>query len=90
VLTAAEQSPLSRLMADIGGEENGLLLKMDAEGAELAVFASISRQVLVRFDQVVVELHWLRNLAAPAFATMFSAALSRLQRAVHAVPCACE
>lgn len=44
-----------------------LILKMDVEGAEWDVFSSLPAGGLDRFEQIVLEVHWLRNLDDPAF-----------------------
>ena len=42
-----------------------LILKCDIEGAEWEVFAAADPACLVRFRQIVVELHWLQRIVEP-------------------------
>lgn len=51
---------MQTLLKENGHEnENGMILKMDVEGYEWEVFKQISTDVLSKFDQIVLELHWL-------------------------------
>lgn len=40
---------------------NNLILKMDIEGAEWNIFEHISPNILLLFQQMVIEFHWLDN-----------------------------
>lgn len=37
--------------------KSNMILKMDVEGAEWDVFSNISKEVLLKFDQIVIEMH---------------------------------
>jgi hypothetical protein len=58
---------------DIKG--NRLILKMDVEGAEFDALIQTPDAVLARFEQIVLEVHWLNHLPnenyLAAFVTMF-------------------
>jgi hypothetical protein len=54
------------------------VLKMDVEGAEWAVLGAEPRGSLTRFEQIVLELHSLNELDAPAFNAGARAALRKL------------
>ena len=77
---------LSQLIAENGhGEERDMILKMDIEGAEWDVLAALPRPDLMRFRQIVLELH----LRAEDMGRLpvFSSLLRRLastHQAVHA------
>ena len=57
-----------------------LVLKIDVEGYEWGVFATMSQEQFSRFDQIVMEIHWLQRLADPGFATKAKAALENLNK----------
>lgn len=66
-------------------EAGDLLLKMDAESAEWAVFAAGEEVAPVgRFRQITLELHWFDRVAETAWFATAEAALSYLAR-THAV-----
>lgn len=46
---------------------SSLILKMDVEGAEWDVFSSQLSSNLGRFEQIVLEVHWLQRLDEPEF-----------------------
>ena len=46
-------------------DRDGMLLKMDIEGAEWDVFRTIPEGLLGRFDQIVVEVHGLNDMTDP-------------------------
>lgn len=69
--------------------QTGMILKMDVEGAEWEVLLSLSQEILSQFDQVVIELHDLNDLAQE---TKIVRALSHLNEThapvhVHANNC---
>lgn len=54
---------LKEIMKDNHHETiNGAVLKMDIEGFEWEVFATCSRDIMKRFDQIVMEVHSLTNM----------------------------
>lgn len=61
------------------------ILKMDVEGAEWAVLGAAAPELLTRFEQIVIELHSLNELDAPAFNASAQAALRKL--AAHFTLC---
>lgn len=72
-----------------------LVLKIDVEGHEWGVFWKTDPKTLARFDQILVEFHWLRFLDQPGFRHNFKAALSNINGLftpfhVHANNCAGE
>lgn len=85
-------APLSHHLAQLDGQ-SGLTLKIDVEGYEWEVFASQRQDTLERFDQIVVEVHWLERLIDPTFEAKVTASLANLNRQftlfhVHANNCA--
>ena len=59
-------------------ERSDLILKIDVEGAELEIFPTISRETLLHFRQMVMEIHGLLYLGDAAFRAKFVATLSRI------------
>jgi hypothetical protein len=55
-----------------------LILKMDVEGAEWPVLATLPDAVLDGFEQIVVELHGFQALAEDGLRAVIQAALARL------------
>ncbi len=53
-----------------------IILKIDVEGAEYDVFSNINTDTLQRFEQIVMEIHFLHNLADTNFRTAFITAFS--------------
>lgn len=43
-------------------EKNGMVLKMDIEGAEWDVLDMLSEETIKKFDQIIMELHGLLNI----------------------------
>lgn len=43
-------------------KKEGMILKMDVEGCEWGVLDNISEETLLRFDQIVLEIHFLLTL----------------------------
>jgi hypothetical protein len=63
-----------------------LILKVDVEGCEWEVLASLPPGCLRHFRQIVLEAHFLERLADPAFATLVGRAVEVLaadHRVVH-------
>ena len=50
------------IVAELGPDASGSILKIDIEGSEWDVFAAIEPQVLTHFSQIVVEFHDLHYL----------------------------
>ena len=63
-----------------------LLLKCDIEGCEWEVLASLPRDCLRHFKQIVLEIHYLERLTDPEFAKLVERAISVLtadHRVIH-------
>jgi FkbM family methyltransferase len=58
-----------------------LILKMDVEGAEFDALEAGPDDTLDRFEQIVLEVHWLNNLDDLAFRNRFRRIFSRLNSA---------
>jgi hypothetical protein len=58
-----------------------LLLKIDIEGAEYDIFSEASRDTLLHFRQMTMEVHGLLGLGDPAFRAKFVSAFSRINSA---------
>ena len=89
---AHENSPdgvflsIPEIMARAGhNERDDIVLKMDIEGAEWAVFSSLSRGILNRFSQIVVELHRLTQIGNAETAREVVGVLERLNRSHQCV-----
>ena len=50
-------------MLSNAGEQEDYILKMDVEGAEFDVFFNAESSDISKFRQMVVEFHWLQNIA---------------------------
>jgi hypothetical protein len=60
----AEGISLAQALAETSqanATDNSLLMKMDIEGSEWAIFATEPPQALQKFAQVIMELHWLNK-----------------------------
>lgn len=73
-------------------KDRDMILKIDVEGAEWAVFDSLAASLLGRFEQIVIELHELSRVAEPAFRARFVRIFEKLRKAfniihVHANNC---
>lgn len=55
-----------------------LILKMDVEGAEFDALDAVPDDTLDRFEQIVLEVHWLNNLDDLAFRDRFCRIFRRL------------
>merc|ERR1712087_140335 len=55
------------------------MLKVDVEGAEFAVLLQTPRDVLARFEQICIELHWLGRPSRGGDFRTKALALERLQ-----------
>ncbi|MGH6838352.1 MAG: sulfotransferase domain-containing protein [Methylocella sp.] len=55
-----------------------LILKMDVEGAEFDALESVPDDTLNRFEQIVLEVHWLNNLDDRVFRDQFRKIFRRL------------
>lgn len=71
---------------------NDLILKMDVEGAEFAALAETPIEVLSRFEQIAVEVHFLTRLVDPVYRAAFDKTFTHVNQAftlfhVHANNC---
>jgi Methyltransferase FkbM domain len=55
-----------------------LLLKMDVEGAEYEAFEELPDETLNRFEQIILEIHWLEKLDEVGFRERFCRVFRRL------------
>lgn len=62
---------------------NGMILKMDIEGAEWDVLAKLDSDVLGKFSQIVFEFHDLNNVAMESVITAALKNLNDVQQLVH-------
>ena len=58
-----------------------LILKMDIDGAEFGALEAVPDDTLDRFEQIVLEVHWLNNLDDLAFRDRFLRIFRRLNSA---------
>ena len=58
-----------------------LILKMDVEGAEFDALAAVPDATLDRFEQIVLEVHWLNNLEDRSYRNRFGKVFRRLNSA---------
>ena len=65
-------------LARLAPNANGMILKLDVEGAEWSVFEKMPSETLLRFEQVVVEMHDLRRFVEPEWRSRAFVALRRL------------
>jgi len=84
---------LEQHMANISDLSPRLMLKIDVEGAEWDVFSTVGPDILSRFDQIVAEFHWFRNLNDENYARDLKRSLEVLNKDftlyhVHANNCA--
>ena len=70
---------LDQHLRRVEGHEQ-LILKMDVEGFELDVFSTVDLETLERFEQIVVEVHWLENLSDSDFCRKFVASFRALNK----------
>lgn len=84
----ADQGPyrsLDTLLAQNGHSgDDGIILKIDIEGAEWDVFSTILDATLLRFSQIVVEFHWFDQADDDRYFGDAYCALKRLR--THFVP----
>lgn len=73
-----ELRTLGEHIHSVGGLRPNSILKMDVEGHEWGVFATSADEILGKFDQIVVELHWLDNLRDSTFRKTVELALRNL------------
>jgi hypothetical protein len=67
-------------VARLAPDETDMILKLDVEGAEWEALAGVPVDLLNRFEQIVIELHDLRNFADPAWCRLAAAGLGKLAR----------
>ena len=89
----AELATLDHHLAQIEGSNGAFILKMDVEGFEWDVFSTIDIEVLERFEQIAIEVHWLENLGDTGFRHKVITSLSKINKLftlfhVHANNCA--
>ncbi len=58
-----------------------LILKMDIDGAEFDALEAVPDDTLDRFEQIVLEVHWLNNLVDLAFRDRFRRIFRRINSA---------
>lgn len=81
-----ELDTLPRLLESNGHlGRRDVLLKCDIEGCEWEVLASLPRDCLRHFKQIVLEMHYLERLVEPEFLTMAERAISVLTADHHVV-----
>jgi len=84
---AREIVTLARMLAENGHDDaRNLLLKIDIEDAEWAVFAALDDRVLSQFRQIVLEMHFFENAVDPARRDLMRRAIATLtkrHRVVH-------
>lgn len=79
-----ELKTLSTLLKDNGHQnKSGMILKMDIEGCEWAVFANASEETLCQFDQIVLELHYLLDINTDKYMLKALQNLSKNHVLVH-------
>ncbi len=61
-------------------EGQRLILKMDVEGSEFDALISTPEDVLLRFEQMVMEVHYLHLLGDPGYRAMFCQLFRKLNR----------
>jgi hypothetical protein len=57
-----------------------MILKCDIEGAEWTVLGCLSAGYFARFDQIVLELHWLDHLCTQPFRDKWEALIGNISR----------
>ncbi len=67
------------------GNQKGLVLQMDIEGAEYAVLASTKNEVLKQFKVLIIEFHGLESLATLGRFELFESILNRLLQSFQIV-----
>ena len=83
---------LDHHIAAAGAVSDRLILKIDVEGWEWEVFAQASAALLSRFDQILIEIHWMSRLEESDFRNTVYKALSNINQQftlyhVHANNC---
>lgn len=80
---------------DLCGLKNrtDVILKIDTEGAEYETFSSIPAELLLCFEQIALEIHWLERLEQQEFREKFCKSLRNVNKYfinfhVHANNCA--
>lgn len=74
-----ELKRLDTMLRDNGHlDRDDLILKCDIEGAEWAAFKGLETGYFARFDQIVMELHWLDHLHDPDFRQTWVAVIGNL------------
>jgi len=74
-------------------DRSDIVLKIDTEGAEYPTFSSVSPELLLQFEQIALEIHWLERLDQLEFREKFVKCLSNVNKYffnfhVHANNCA--
>jgi hypothetical protein len=76
--SSPDLATLETHLGQIKPSSDRLILKLDVEGHEWGVFATICDETLERFDQILVELHWLDNLRIDTFRNTVKQALTNI------------
>lgn len=82
-LGASDDQPdlkrLDTMLRDNGHlDRDDLILKCDIEGGEWAAFAALGTGFFARFDQIVMEFHWLDHLYDAEFRQTWNAVIGNL------------
>jgi len=76
---APELRRLDTLLRDNRDQDrDDLILKCDIEGAEWRAFGCLAQGFFQRFDQIVLELHWLDHLYDPTFRATWAAVIGNI------------
>lgn len=78
---AGDYVSLSKAL-DIAGFKGrtDVILKMDVEGAEFPSFAGAEQELLLHFDQIALEIHWLNNLFDATYRANFDDCFSKINK----------
>lgn len=76
--TSVNELNLETIFADIEASSQ-IILKVDIEGSEWAVFSEEKTEVLSRCSQITFEAHWLRRIVEPSFFEVVVRALENLR-----------
>lgn len=55
-----------------------VILKCDIEGAEFAAIADAPQEILLQFEQIALEAHWLNKLISPIFREEYSRCFQKI------------
>jgi hypothetical protein len=72
---------IEELVLENGHEAaNGLILKMDIEGAEWSVLEHLSSSTINQFSQILMEVHWFKHVDETAHVRRFIEVLSKMNQ----------